>query len=88
MDSNLSRFAGVSEARARRRNPERSEGPPLYQITGNMVGPNGFELEPFCWREEMQVVILRQPGARLSQIRFLRDKSINDDRYGSKVLSH
>jgi hypothetical protein len=27
MDSNLSRFAGVSGAGARRRNPERSEGP-------------------------------------------------------------
>jgi len=26
-DSNLSRFAGVSEAGARRRNPERREGP-------------------------------------------------------------
>src|SRR5207245_9423941 len=31
LDSNLSRFAGVSGAEARRRNPERSEGSPAPQ---------------------------------------------------------
>jgi hypothetical protein len=39
--SNLSRFAGVSAAEARRRNPERSEG--ASELPKFMVGPNGFE---------------------------------------------
>ena len=44
-DLNLSRFAGVSAAGARRRNPERSEGP---LANDSMVGERGFE-PPTPW---------------------------------------
>ena len=48
----MSRFAGVSEAGARRRNPERSEGSGEERSVGErMVRPERIELEPFCGRE-------------------------------------
>src|SRR5215472_18127626 len=42
-ESNLSRFAGVSEAGARRRNPERREGPPCLNLsrTGRFANDGG-----------------------------------------------
>src|SRR5579863_6229464 len=50
-DLNLSRFAGVSAAGARRRNPERSEGSQSPRNAEGLVGTGRFELEPFCGRE-------------------------------------
>src|SRR5215469_8315359 len=54
-DLNLSRFAGVSEAGARRRNPDpaQRERDPYGNdnLKWKLVGTGRFELEPFCGRE-------------------------------------
>ena len=47
-DSNLSRFGGVSEAGASRRNPERREGPPS-SLTGQRAPITPRALGPVSW---------------------------------------